>query len=308
MPALTINVGVLQRICDVNQFTLPDAELIFIGIRGCIPVNFQDQQFKAAQPLSGMDINYTNPRCTLLQWRKSDDKIAAFPGSTVPHISIIRNAKDSNGIGANCLFTGFYTDYRKGFHKGGTATGHEAFRQNAVHPIRRTIDDLDYDQDDRVEYDNPNDNIHCGWFGSISSEYYASAGCQVIMGYHKCKKQGRTENSGPWKIFHDNAYALQEDSFPYILVNGLEAMNICNNMNKKLPAKLRFGSSGASVKELQKALKDKDSYEGTIDGNFDERTMKGVMAFQKLKYGKEGADGIVGMITAADLGITLPAV
>jgi hypothetical protein len=306
MPALTINTAVLKKICQLNQFDLPDTALVFIGIRGCIPINVQDQQFKASHPLSVIDINYINPRCTLLQWRLSDNKIATFPGSTVPHVSSIKQAKIANGVGANCLFTGFYTDYRKGHHKAGTSTGHEAFRQNAVHPIRRSTDDLDFDHDDRVEYDNPNDNIHCGWFASLTSEYYASAGCQVIMGYPKCKKPGRTENSGPWKVFHDNAYNLSQDSFPYILVTGLETMNICNNVNKKLPSKLRFGSSGKIVEALQNALKEKDFYEGQIDGNFGERTMKSIIAYQKIKFGKEGADGVVGPITAQELGIELP--
>lgn len=35
-------------------------------------------------------------------------------------------------MGTNMLLTGFYKDYRKGWHKAGSDTGHEAFRQNST--------------------------------------------------------------------------------------------------------------------------------------------------------------------------------
>ncbi|RYG29775.1 MAG: peptidoglycan-binding protein [Chitinophagaceae bacterium] len=309
MADFTLNNVVLKKICAINQFGIPtDAELIFAGIRGSVARNFNDQQFKAGHDLSTNDINYVNPRCTLIQWRIRDGKIAVFPGSTVPHVHNIRSAKGRNGSGANCLSTGFYSDYRKGTHKAGTATGHQAFRQNGIRPIRRSSDDLDYDVDDRVEYDNPHDNLHCGWFGSIDSDSYASAGCQVVMGFPACNKPGRTTNVGPWKIFHENAYAVTQKSFPYILLNGMETMNVAGNVNKKLSARMRFGSSGILVKELQKALKAADFYEGILDGNFGERTMKAVIAFQKMKFGPDATDGIVGPITAEALRLQLPSI
>jgi hypothetical protein len=307
MPQFTLSNTLLERIAVINQFNLPAAELSFAGLRGCIPVNYQDQSFKNTLVLNTIDINYRNPRCTLMQWT-DDGKISAFPGSTVPHINNIITARNKNGLGANCLMTGFYTDYRKGWHKAGAPSGHEAFRQNAPRPVRRSTDDLDYENDDRVEYDNPQDNFHCGWFGSISAELFASAGCQVVMGYPKCKKPNRTENTGPWKIFHDNAYSISQDSFPYMLLNGLEVLNIANHVNKKMVARLRYGSSGQLVKDLQVALKNKNFYEGILDGNFQERTFKAVLAFQKSVFGIDDADGIVGPMTAQTLNITLPAI
>lgn len=307
MPQFTLSNALLERIAVINQFKLPDTQLAFAGIRGCIAVNYQDQSFKNTIVLNTIDINYRNPRCTLFQWG-DDGKISAFPGSTVPHINNIITARNKNGLGANCLMTGFYTDYRKGWHKAAAPTGHEAFRQNAPRPIKRSIDDLDYENDDRVEYDNPQDNFHCGWFASMSAELYASAGCQVVMGYPKCKKPNRTENMGPWKIFHDNAYSISQQTFPYMLLNGLEILNIANNMNKKMVLRLRYGSSGKSVEELQAALKNKNFYEGIIDGNFQQRTLKAVLALQKSVFGPDDADGIVGPMTAQALNISLPAI
>lgn len=251
-----------------------------------------------------MDVNYVNPRCTILQWRFADNRLAAFPASTVPHISLIKSAKAKNGMGTNCLITGYYEDYRKGFHKNGSPSGHEAFRQNAVQAIRRTADDLDYDADDRVEYDNPQDNIHCGWFDGLASDSFSSAGCQVVMGFPKCSKPGREKNIGPWRIFHDNAYSITQSSFPYLLFNGIELFNISTG-TFATKAKLRFGSSGNLVKQLQSLLKDKLFYEGDIDGDFGPRTMRAVVAFQKTAFGNLGADGIVGSVMAEELGLDL---
>ncbi len=301
MPHLTLSASVLRNICSINHFSVPDSELILAGIRGCVPVSYQDQQFKASHQLAMADINYKNPRCTLVQWKPAENKLAVFPGSTVPHLSSILSAKAKGGIGANCLFTGFYTDYRKGHHKAGTKTGHEAFRQNAIQPIRRSSDDLDYDADDRVEYDNPHDNIHCGWFGSLNSEYYASAGCQVIMGYPKCLKPERSSNTGPWKQFHENAYQIAQRSFSYILVTGTDILNTSTPAGRRNAFGLRFGSSGPEVKRLQELLGEKKYYEGIADGEFGPRTMKAVIAFQKQRFGNEGADGIVGPITFQEL-------
>jgi hypothetical protein len=303
MPEIKINNTLLDLVCTVNQFSLARTGLVFIGVRGAITPLPSDNSFTHEQLLSVMDINYCNPRCTILQWNPTNSTIAAFPASTVPHISNIRSAVSKNGEGANCLMTGYYKDYRKGFHKADSPTGHEAFRQNATHPIRRTADDMDFDTDDRIEYDNPQDNLHCGWFDGLDSNTFASAGCQVVMGFPKCDKPGRTSNIGPWKVFRENAYSAPQDSFPYILVTGMELNSLANNPNPQ--AKLRFGSSGKLVENLQTALKQKRFYEGKVDGDFGERTMRAVTDFQRSAFGNKTVDGIVGPVTAEALGIAL---
>jgi hypothetical protein len=304
MPSLTLNHELLQKLCTVNHFTLPNAEMIFVGLRGAIVADANDQTFKKEQAVNAIDVNYINPRCTIFQWRLADKQIAAFPASTVPHQINVKKAL-AGGDRANCLFTGFYKDYRKGVHKPGSETAHQAFRQNAARPFRRTSDDLDFDTDDRIEYDNPHDNIHCGWFGSLTDSNFASAGCQVVMGFPQCQRPGRDRNTGPWKTFHANAYAIAQGSFPYILVTGLEAFSLASGSNGLSKARLRFGSYGPAVTRLQQTLKQLNYYEGNIDGDFGERTMKAVINFQKKQFGNQGADGIVGPITAEELGISL---
>ncbi|WP_410220693.1 peptidoglycan-binding domain-containing protein [Pedobacter sp.] len=304
MANFNINDALIKDLIHINQYTLPENDLIFIGIRGAISTTPNDQAFKKAQTLNLMDINYINPRCTILQWATKTNQLASFPASTVPHISSIKAALVHQGLGANSLFTGMYTDYRKGWHKAGTATGHEAFRQNAIRPIRRSADDLDYDKDDRIEYGNPQDNMHCGWFQSLDSASYSSAGCQVIMGYPKCSRPGREKNIGPWAVFHKNAYSIPQNSFPYLLFTGTEVFQLAAGNTPKT-FKLRFGSKGLLVSALQEALKTKSYYEGNIDGDFGERTMRALVNFQLKVFGKDGADGIAGPLTAEELKINL---
>jgi hypothetical protein len=305
MATFKVNADLLKTLCKVNQFELPHDGMLFFGVRGAITGLPNDQSFKKDQLLQLIDLNYLNPRCTIFQWKLAQEELAAFPASTVPNSAAIKASLPRNGLGSNSLLSGFYSDYRKGWHKPGGITGHPAFRQTEAHPIRRTMDDLDFDNDDRIEYENPHDNIHCGWFQSLDATSYASAGCQVIMGYPKCGRDGRTKNIGPWATFHDNAYVTNtQDRFPYLLVNGLEISQLAMG-NAPSNYKLRYGSKGPLVEKLQEKLKKLNYYEGNLDPNFGPRTLKAVLAFQKKSFGAEGVDGIVGALTGAQLGLNL---
>lgn len=219
----TVSNDLLEQLCTANSFNLPEAELVLFGFRGCLPVQPDNSDFGTIQKLRLADLDYSHPRCTIGQWKRSVKEIAVFPASTVPHIKYIRSSVARKGEGTNQIMTGFYKDYRKGTHKPGTPTGHEAFRQTASHPIRRTADDYDFDNDDRVEFSNPCDNIHAGWCMGINHADYASAGCQVIVGYPACQKRGNEPDAGPWKIFKANAYETTQQGFPYLLLNGTDA-------------------------------------------------------------------------------------
>lgn len=131
-------------------------------------------------------------------------------------------------------------------------------------------------------------------------------GCQVVVGYPKCPQRGNQPDVGPWKEFKSNAYSLQQESFPYMLLAGPDARNVALSGGSKLNARLRFGSQSPLVSELQTRLKGADFYEGVVDGTFGERTLRAVLAFQGARFGPEADDGIVGPVTAAALGMDLP--
>jgi len=303
MPKITVNLDLIKLIAETNNFDFPktpESKYLICGIRGAILEDPNNTSFQAVKTLHLSDINYTNPRCTILLLNLLDGQLAAYPASTVPHRRSIKASVLKNGLGTNCLMTGFYSDYRKGVHKPQSNTGHPALRQTAPHPIRRSADDEDYDNDDRIEYANPFDNIHGGWFQSIDAEYFSSAGCQVIMGYPGCKRPGREKSVGPWASFQKNIYETTQDKFAYLLVSGREFLPLLATPPVKTQ-KLKFGSKGAGVIDLQEKLAKKHFYEGKTDGDFGERTLKAVINFQQSVFGKEGADGVVGPMTLAEL-------
>ncbi|MCX2742258.1 peptidoglycan-binding protein [Mangrovivirga sp. M17] len=289
---------------------LPENEMIFFGLRGCTTIHDDSMEFKEEHTIEIINYDHIHPNCIIGQYHK-EKGIALFPGSTVPHFNYVSKSIPKNGRGTNMLLTGYYSDYRKGWHKAGKPTGHEAFRQDNKLPVRRTMDDADYDNDDRVEYTRPYDNIHAAWCMSASDQNFASAGCQVIVGYPKCKRRvdpnlDLLPETGPWKYFRQNAYDIDQKSFNYLLLNGKDALKVATQGNTKLSPRLRYGSQGKLVKEVQKILKNKNFYEGRIDGDFGSRSLRAVLEFQEVNFGLDGDDGIVGPITASAMGLEWP--
>jgi hypothetical protein len=212
----------LLTLWKLNLFPVPEDRYVFFGLRGCLPVNNQDQTFAKAHLLQVVIPDYGHPCCTLGQWAPGRG-FAVFPGSTVPHRKHVQKAMLRGGVGTNQLLTGCYKDYRKGLHKGGKQTGHDAFRQDNKSPVRRTADDTDYDEDDRIEYTQPFDNLHVAWCMGVDHDSFASAGCQVVVGFPRCEKRANLPDTGPWKVFKENAYGIEQKSFYYVLLTGRDA-------------------------------------------------------------------------------------
>ncbi len=87
-----------------------------------------------------------------------------------------------------------------------------------------------------------------------------------------------------------------------VAVANIRGGQVCVEYAENAPAAaLKQGSSGDTVKEVQRRLKRWGYYTGSVDGVFGSGTKKAVVAFQK----KNGltADGIVGRSTLAALGM-----
>ena len=300
----TLKENDLFGLWKLNQFAVPDDRWVFFGLRGCLPIDDQDHAFAREQQLELVEPDHVHPRCTLGQWAPGKG-FAVFPGSTVPHHRHVKSSVARGGRGTNQLLTGCYKDYRKGVHKHGKPTGHQAFRQDNKLPVRRTADDVDYDEDDRVEYGLPFDNLHAGWCMGVDSERFASAGCQVLVGFPKCSKRDNKPDTGPWKVFKEGAYGIDQDSFFYVLLNGRDARRVAIARNALAP-RLRFGSKGDLVRAVQEKLRAKGFYEGDIDGDFGARSLRAVLDFQTAEFGPSEDDGIVGPMTASALGVAWP--
>ena len=80
----TLKEEYLATLCQLNHFPIPDDEMIFFGLRGCLPINDTDHAFRLEHEADVVNTDYLHPRCTLGQWKRGEG-IALFPGSTVPH-------------------------------------------------------------------------------------------------------------------------------------------------------------------------------------------------------------------------------
>jgi hypothetical protein len=297
-----LTVNNIRQLAKRNYFQMPDNQMIFFGLRGCLPLRDNSSQFKEGHEMEVIPYDHIHARCTLGQYHP-EKGIAVFPGSTVPYMDYIRSSLEQGGSGANLLMTGYYANYHKGWHNEGRNTGHRAFRQDGYLPVRRTSDDLNYDNDDRIDYTRPYDNLHAGWCMGVDNDHFSSAGCQVVIGFPQCVKRNDAPDIGPWKIFKENAYAIEQEDFYYMLLTGREAQEVALNQGNKLSVRLRFGSKGELVRTLQTRLKELNYYEGDTDDEFEARTLKALLKFQEDYFGKDADDGIVGPITASALNI-----
>ena len=98
----------LLTLWEINQFPVPRDRWVFFGLRGCLPVNDNDQSFSHAHSLKVEDVDYIHTRCTLVQWCPGNG-FALFPGSTVPHRKHVESSRPLAGVGANQLLTAYVT-------------------------------------------------------------------------------------------------------------------------------------------------------------------------------------------------------
>jgi lysozyme family protein len=306
MTDLVITAALLARAARRNGFAVPSQGLVFFGIRGLSPGAPFDNAFGASRTGRFSPVDFVRMNCTLGQWNVDKDEIAVFPGSTVPSRGSISNAMARGGSGTNMLMLGRF-EYEKGMHKGGKPNGHRAFRQASFFPVWRTVDNLFYDLADKIDFgDGPGsfvwDNLHSAYWDTL--EHYSSAGCQVVCGLPRSPNRNNQPETGPWRVFVENAYNINQNRFVYLLFSAEELALLDNATD--LTQLVRFGSSGRAAKDVQAALVQKGLLDGAPDGVFGRSSLRALTEFQAKTIGPTAADGICGAGTAAALGVTLP--
>lgn len=315
MSGIELTHSLLARMAERTCAAVPDTGIVLFGLRGAMPMDVSGTEFGVRHGIRINSFNHLQMRCTIGQWKPAERTLALFPGSTVPFRESIEAARRTGGVGTNMLMLGRYR-YRKGVHRAGKPRGHRAFRQAIFFPVWRTVDDLDFDLNDRLdlgttggEGDFVFDNLHCAFQMNVDAERFSGNGCQVVAGSPKFEPPGSRDESGPWARFIDNAYgpgANGQVEFPYFLFSGAEAATVAERAGQPLARSLRFGSSGPFVDKVQRALQSEGFGFLTPDGDFGRDTLQAVMAFQLREFGRGSADGIVGPNTAARLEIEWP--
>ena len=317
MSAFKLSADDLKKMMELAQFEVPDDEYVIVGLRGCLPLFYEDISEKSSHMVELQQVDNRFMRCTLALWRPQDGVFSLYPGSTVPSTVGIRKQKNAGSREriANQLVTcflskaesdGFMMDrrYRQRVHGG--SVPHWALGNDNKQPVQRSFDDLDYDGGDDLLDQTVNDNIHCAGNPDPNEPGVGSYGCQTVAGTarHGARSNTHTTDitSGPWQTFKDRIYAAGQRYFSYALFHGYEARKTALAGDTRRPT-VRFGSTGALVKKVQSALNDKGYPAGRVDGLAGFGTMKQVFAFQRDQFSEAGADLIVGVGTAARLGL-----
>ena len=138
-----------------------------------------------------------------------------------------------------------------------------AFRSDQEVIVLRSNEDLIYETSDFWEKWIPYDNIHPG---GCPDRMYSSAGCQTIPGsfgtgcdgYYPAQEEAHL---GPWGDFRTSAGLDPEDNqdkwgetYIYLLFHCRDARIVSQNSDLEGFQRLRFGSTGPEVKELQLIL------------------------------------------------------
>ncbi len=61
-------------------------------------------------------------------------------------------------------------------------------------------------------------------------------------------------DEGPWKAFKENACKLAQNSFPDVLLDGRDALQVALNEGMPLSVRVRFGSSGELIKGIAASI------------------------------------------------------
>ena len=305
MPAINFSSDNLRKLLRVNSYPFSETSYMVFGIRGASPVGTGFDSFKFSHNIEKTEPNFINPRCIIGVWNPIENKIAMFPGSTVPNLNYIKKHLATTAR-ANCIMTGYYSCYEKGFHNPSPNSAHQALRLATNIMLRRTNNDLVFTNTDVVEVGNPNDNIHAAYCNDRSGNY-SSAGCQVIVGQPKCKGRQNKPNTSYWKSFYDIIYNdTPQTRFDYALFRSVDAEAVSANGDALMNARLRFGSKGNLVLTLQERLAANGFFHTNKDADFGKNTLMGVLDFQKKEFGANEAEGVVGNVTAGKLGFELP--
>lgn len=289
---------VLRELINLNSFPISQGQdEVLFGLRGC--------QVASSEPNGGFQENvqlqenipdHSEYRDLIGVWRQSTGEISVYQGSTVPLWWYMCVQVENGGHEANLLPTGRYL-YQVRQHR--NIEG--AFRSEQEVVVLRSNDDLIYEITDDWEMWVPIDNIHPG---GCPGKEYSSAGCQTIPGTYGTGCEGvypeeAEMHLGSWANFRkdagldpNNNQDRWEEPYIYILLTCREARLISQGSEPASLTRLRFGSQGDNVLELQEALSGLGYDPGPLDGIMGPRTVMALIEWQKATN-NDRADGIL---------------
>ncbi len=312
---MKIDSSTLSALCDEFCYVTGEDKIIIFGVRGSLPLDAQKGDFDATSGFREgyetgyMKLNYTTSRCTVGLWDKENDKIALFPGSTVPSKQyLLRNKAALKTF--NILSPGKY-ELKKGIHprEKDAYQRHEALLMDDYGLI--SIPEVSI-AGGRLKFGLKQaqnkvmlagDNLHAsrteprGIFQDENQKclaalnmHFSSSGCITIVGQPK-EYVSSQQSDGPWNSWMrfqellKKANVSKADKFSFLLFNYADFRRGRKNRD---PLPIRYGASGNDVRKIQRILttvsnikKSSAYYSGPENGLFTEETVVSLLAFQE---------------------------
>ena len=306
--SFTLEGSHLEQLSLLNHFNVTEGQdEVLFGLRGCQIITENGDIFSTEVELQETIPDHLNYQDVLGVWKRSTGEVAVFPGSTVPNWEYMCLQAEEGGHNANMLPTGRYL-----YHVGRHREIEGAFRLKAKVIVLRSNDNLIYETTDLWEKWAPLDNIHPG---GCPDKMFSSAGCQTIPGTFGKECAGVYEavedmHLGNWSDFRqsagldpDNNKDKWDSPYVYLLLTCREARLVSSLADPVSLTRLRFGSRGPAVEEIQAALNNQ-GYSVLLTGQMDPETTMAYIQWQQANN-NGAADGIVTPAIANELGFEL---
>lgn len=263
-------LGVLLSANDLSPIESPrrmDATLVLFALRACTIVD----QTQVGLPLEAVELSVTEtdhlrPKCVLGVWRRADNRVAVFSGSTVPNryaLTLQAAAFVRAGAGgpvwriANVLPTGRH-DFTVGAHGGWQPT---AFRSAdlsgaaTIQPALRSSTGQLAWRDLTLDAGTVLDNIHPAVTpADAHGAAFSSEGCLTLA--ERAPPLRWTARPPDWKTFLAMAEVRHRPNrerriHSLALLTGAEAWLAAQG---SAASRLRYGSRGPGVAALRQAM------------------------------------------------------
>lgn len=264
----------LENLIAFNSFALVDGLVIF-ALRGARLVGQDKFESVSSCEIEDIRPNHREYRCVIGVLNRTTKKLWSYKASTVPNANAVMKCftiakSGSKNYEGNVLPTGCYT-YTVGTHRRGTSGEIRGVLRlsktsDGASPVLalRSLTDLTYDHKDFWDNCAPADNIHPG----RRATSFSSLGCLTLPGDYDMSAK---LHSGLWADLRialgmQKTYQTSDDGkqFSCVLLTARDAAFAVSlrETGKITDAKvansalqrLRFGSQGAAVAKLQKAL------------------------------------------------------
>ncbi|MDF1811142.1 MAG: peptidoglycan-binding protein [Verrucomicrobiales bacterium] len=269
----------LELLIRANEFQPVDQNgVVLFALRGC-RLQYGDSAIrKQSLYLVDQRPDHRQLRCVIGVYHRNSGELSAYTGSTVPNARFVWNYSEYKNAG-NLLPTGCYR-YKTGAHSGGRYPNCLLLDEPSL--VLRTTNDLSYGTKDRWEPGKVWNNIHPS-FSTFEWADYSSAGSLTVKGSYY-QDRGYT---GEWSKFQQDAGITGDGKFFHlVLLTGLEARiaaglrlaGISDSSHPKVVerlSRLRSGSRGERVKELQRGLR------VIVDGEFGAKTRQALVGKQR---------------------------